>query len=141
MPENLHSKLADALDRAVNLAPKQVVKSASLTRSDREVLLESGYLQEVIKGWYLLRRPTDKTGDSTAWYATFWDFLSVYMAERFGTDYCLSASSSIDAHTGANRIPNQVVAMTAQGGKMVLNLPHKTSIMVYQDEKNLPSIL
>ena len=139
MPENLHSKLADALDRAVNLAPKQVVKSASLTRSDREVLLESGYLQEVIKGWYLLRRPTDKTGDSTGWYATFWDFLSVYMAERFGTDYCLSASSSIDAHMGANRIPNQVIAMTAHGGKMVLNLPHKTSIMVYQDEKNLPS--
>lgn len=138
MPEVPHTKLADALERAVKLAPKRVVKSASLTRSEREILLERGYLQEVIKGWYLLRQPTDKAGDSTAWYATFWDFLSVYMDERFATDYCLSASSSIDAHTGANMIPTQVIAMTAHGGKMVLNLPQKTSITVYQDEKNLP---
>jgi hypothetical protein len=138
MAEIHHSRLADALDRAVKAAPKQVLQSAALSRSDREILLDRGYLQEVFKGWYLLRKPTDKAGDSTAWYATFWDFLSVYMDERFGVDYCLSASSSIDAHTGANMIPSQVIAMTAHGGKMVLTLPHNTSILVYQDEKNLP---
>ncbi|HEX9045643.1 MAG TPA: Fic family protein, partial [Verrucomicrobiae bacterium] len=138
MVDALHSRLADALERAIKMAEKQVVRSAALSRSDREILLDRGYLQEVFKGWYLLRKPGDKAGDSTAWYSTFWDFLSVYMEERFGTDYCLSASSSIDAHTGANLIPAQVIAMTARGGKMLLKLPHNTSIMVYQDEKNLP---
>ena len=139
MVESHHSRLADALDRAAKIAPKQVVKSADLSRSDREILLDRGYLQEVCKGWYLLRKPTDTAGDSTAWYATFWDFLSVYLAARFNADYCLSASSSIDVQAGANTIPSQVIAMTAHGGKMVLNLPHNTLILVYQDAKNLPS--
>lgn len=35
-------------------------------------------------------------------------------------------------------IPQQVIALTAKGGKMVLELPHKTSVLVYQDAKNLP---
>jgi hypothetical protein len=77
-------------------------------------------------------------GDSTAWDAAFWDFLSVYLEERFGADYCLSAASSMDVHTGANVIPRQVIALTAEGGKMVLGLPHDTSVLVYQDAKNIP---
>jgi hypothetical protein len=100
--------------------------------------MERGYLQEICKGWYLLSRPVEKPGDSTVWYAAFWDFLSVYLEERFGADYCLSAASSIDAHTGPNVIPQQVIALTAKGGKMVLALPHNTSVLVYQDAKNLP---
>src|ERR1039458_3021502 len=80
--------------------------------------MERGYLQEICKGWYLLSRPVEKPGDSTAWYAAFWDFLSVYLEDRFGTDYCLSAASSIDVHTGANVIPQQVIALTVKGGKM-----------------------
>ena len=75
--------------------------------------------------------------------ADYWDgyqrgLRRLYLGERFGTDYCLSAASSIDAHTGANVIPQQVIALTAQGGKMELPLPHNTSVLVYQDAKNLP---
>ena len=141
MPDKPQTKLAETLQRAVAVARKQVVKSALLQRADRELLTERGYLQEICKGWYLLSRPTEKPGDSTAWYAAFWDFLSVYLGERFGADYCLSAASSIDAHTGANVIPQQVIALTAQGGKMELPLPHNTSVLVYQDAKNLPRVV
>ena len=123
------------------VARKQVVKSALLQRADRELLAEHDYLREICKGWYLLSRPVSKPGESTAWYGAFWDFLSVYLEERFGADYCLSAASSIDAHTGANVIPRQIIALTAQGGKMELPLPHHTSVLVYQDAKNLPRVV
>src|SRR5438105_2817992 len=118
MPDPSQNKLANALERANVVARKHVVKSASLQRGDRELLTDRGYLQEIFKGWYLLGRPIDKAGDSTAWYGVFWDFLSVYLEERFGADYCLSASSSVDLHDGANVIPQQVIAVTAHGGKM-----------------------
>jgi hypothetical protein len=138
MPEKSQTKLADALERVSKTARMAVVKSASIERADRELLTERGYLQEIIKGWYLLIRQVEKAGDSTAWYSAFWDFLSVYLEERFGTDYCLQAGSSIDLQTGANLIPRQVIALTARGGKMQLELPHNTSVLVYQDAKNLP---
>ena len=141
MPDIIQTRLAAALERANAFARKQVVKSASLPRADRELLVERGYLQEICKGWYLLSRPVEKPGDSTAWYAAFWDFLSVYLEERFGTDYCLSAASSIDVHTGASVIPQQVIVPTVQGGKMVLGLPHNTSVLVYQDAKNIPRVV
>ena len=138
MSEKSYTKLANALERVSKAARKAVVKSASIERADRELLTHRGYLQEVFKGWYLLSRPTEKPSDSTAWYSAFWDFLSVYLEERFGSDYCLQAGSSIDLHTGVNLIPRQVIALTASGGKMQLELPHSTSVLVYQDAKNLP---
>jgi hypothetical protein len=89
MPEKTQIWLAAALERANAFTRKQVVKSASLPRADRELLMERRYLQEICKGWYILSRLVEKPEDSTAWYAAFWDFLSVYLEERFGTDYCL----------------------------------------------------
>src|ERR1035437_4753479 len=138
MPKKIQAKLAEALERVSAAARKQVVQSAQLRRPDRELLTDRGYLVEIIKGWYLLSRPVEKPGDRTAWHAAFCDFLSVYLQERFGSDYCLAATSSVDAHIGANLVPRQVVALTARGGKMLLELPHKTSVLVYEDAKNLP---
>jgi hypothetical protein len=132
-------KLADALERATKVARRQILQTSAIIRADREYLVDRGYLQEIVKGWYLLGRPSDKPGNSTAWYAAFWDFLSVYLESRFGTDYCLSASSSLDLHIGANVVPQQVIAMTAKRGTMQLSLPHHTSLLVYQDAKNIPA--
>src|ERR1035437_6375534 len=103
MPKKIQAKLAEALERVSAAARKQVVQSAQLRRPDRELLTDRGYLVEIIKGWYLLSRPVEKPGDSTAWHAAFWDFLSVYLQERFGSDYCLSATSSVDAHRSEER--------------------------------------
>src|SRR5689334_12741869 len=102
MADAAHTKLAVALERANGIARKAVVKSAEIQRADRELLTDRGYLKEICKGWYYLSRPSDKAGDSTAWYTTFWDFVSVYLEERVGTDYCLSAGSSLDLHTAGN---------------------------------------
>lgn len=138
MADSAHTKLAAALERAHSVARKTVVRSADIQRADRELLTDRGYLKEICKGWYYLSRPSDKAGDSTAWYTTFWDFISVYLEERVGADYCLSAGSSLDLHTAGNLIPNQVTALSSRGGTVVLNLPYSTSLVVYLDAKNLP---
>lgn len=138
MATTAQQDLADALERAKKAAPKGVLRSADLRRADRELLLRSGYIKDIIKGWYFLIRPGSAAGESTAWYATFWDFLAAYLTERFGTDYCLSAVASLDLHAGSTVVPGQVVAMTAHSGKTMLNLPQNTSLLVYQDPKNLP---
>jgi hypothetical protein len=132
------ARLADALERANSIARKGVVRSASLERRDQELLREGGYLHDICKGWYLLSRPTQRARESTVWYAAFWDFLAVYLQERFGSDYCLSALPSVEVHIGANLVPRQVTAITARGGTSNLELPHETSLLVYQDAKNLP---
>ena len=139
MPKTVHSKLANALERASRVARRHILRSSDLSRGDRSYLLPWGYLQEIIKGWYLLTRPVERAGESTAWYAAFWDFLAVYLESRFGTDYCLSAPSSLDLHIGGNVVPQQVVVMSTKGSSGRVDLPHNTSMVVYQDRKNIPA--
>lgn len=139
MAEANSSLLADALVRVTKAGPKGVVRSADISRSDRERLRRAGFLMDIVKGWNLLVRPGVHAGESTAWYTTFWNFLATYLAERFGNDYCLSAAASLELHIGTTTIPRQIVAITAHGGKTLLNLPHDTSVLVYQDAKAIPS--
>jgi len=141
MPKTVHSKLADALERATKVARRNFLRASDLSRGNRNYLLPRGYLQEIIKGWYLLTRPAEHPGESTAWYASFWDFLAVYLQSRFGTDYCLSAPSSLDLHMGGYVVPQQVVAMSTKGSAGRLDLPHNTSLVVYQDLKNIPAVV
>ena len=115
------------------------MRSAMLRRVDREILLRSGYLKSVVKGWYLLVRPDVNTGEGTAWYASFWDFLATYLEERFGDDYCLNAVASLESQIGTTTVPRQVVALTAHGGKTLVKLPYDTSVLVYEDAKGLPA--
>ena len=139
MPAPFQRDLADALERAHKAAPKGVVRSADLSRKDRELLQRAGYLQDIVKGWYFLVRPGLPAGESTAWYASFWSFLATYLDERFGQAYCLSAVSSLELQVGVTTVPSQVVVITAHGGKTLLNLPHQTSVLVYQDARGLPA--
>ena len=109
MPTTKHKKLADALERAVKAAPKGVLKSAVLQRADRELLRQAGYLKSIVKGWYFLVGPGVDAGESTAWYASFWNFLATYLTERFGDDYCLNAAASLELQVGTTTVPRQVV--------------------------------
>ena len=38
-------------------------------------LLDNGWLQEVMKGWYIAARPGAE-GDTTVWYTAFWHFIA-----------------------------------------------------------------
>lgn len=116
----------------------EILRSEQLSRFHRELLLRSHWLREVMKGWYMLTRPDVLPGDSSVWYANFWDFLSLYLAHRFGTEYCLSAESSLDIHTGVLTIPRQVVIIVKKGGGKPVDFLFDTSAYMYTDLKHLP---
>jgi hypothetical protein len=131
-------KIAKALTEAKRTAAgTHILKTSMLSRSNRELLLATGWLQEIIRGWYMLVRPDLATGDTAAWYANYWDFIRLYLQERFGERYCLSAESSLDVHTEKSTIPSQLIAMTYQGAG-ITKLMHDLSLMTYVDTKNFP---
>ena len=138
--KDLQQKLAESLKRGEAIAHNGVIKSADLTRLDRERLLNAGWLQPIVKGWYQFgMQPEGADGSSTFWYSHFWEFVSYYLSDRFGSEYCLSSESSLDFHTNALMIPTKVVVITAGSGSSTLSLPHDTSLSTYSDPDNLPS--
>lgn len=93
---------------------------------------------EMKKGWLLLTDPTKNAGDSTLWYANYWNFLSLYLETRFGKAYCLSAEASLMLHTGVTAIPKQLTVITEKSSGQLVDLPFHSSLFLYQDVKNLP---
>src|SRR6266849_6272021 len=63
---------------------RRVFRSTELSRVHRERLLQNGFVQEAIKGWLISSSPSARVGDSTPWYASFWEFCARYCEERFG---------------------------------------------------------
>ena len=139
MATPLHTRLAEALAAARKVARGHVIRSGDLPRKHREVLLKSEFLTDVIKGWYLLARPQEKPGDTTVWQGAFWEFMSAYLGDRFGEDYCLSAEVSLDLWVDATQSPKQLIVITGGGGTGTVDLPNSTSILTYADAKNLPA--
>jgi len=124
-------KLAESLEALKELQDMGVVavRSADLSRTHRERLLKNGFLQEVMKGWYVPSDPEQRKGESTGWYASFWDFCAEYLEERFGTQWCLSPEQSLFLHAGNRTVPQQLLVRTPKGGNKPNNLPHNTSLM------------
>ena len=104
------------------------IRSSDLSRTDRERLVENGFLQEVMRGWYIPSRPDETPGDSTAWYASFWDFCAAYLAERFGKEWTLSPEQSLSLQGGNRTVPAQLIVRTPKGGNKPTPLPHGTSL-------------
>ena len=137
----MHKELAAAISRIHDAAKKHngnIVPSSAMKRADRELLISTNWLQEIIRGWYMLVQPNVQPGDTSAWYANFWDFVRIYLEETYGSNYCLSAENSIDMHIGNSIIPKQVIVITKKGGGKPVNLPFNTSILIYPDPKNFP---
>lgn len=123
-------KLADALDALRALQDRNLVaiRSDDLSRPQRELLMKHGFLQDVMKGWYIPARPDAGAGESTAWYTSYWGFCSAYLNERFGEDWCLSPELSIALQTGNRTVPKQLLVRTAKGGNKPTALPLGTSL-------------
>jgi len=126
-----HEKLAASLEilRSFQKRGGIVVRSRELTRTHRERLIRNGFLKEIIKGWYLIARPDEVAGESTAWYASFWDFCAVYLSERFGTEYCLSPEQSLLLHVGNRTVPEQLLVRSPKARNKVTALLHGTSLL------------
>jgi len=124
-------KLAQSLEllRELQAGSGAAIRSRALTRTHRERLLADGFLQEVIKGWYVPSRPDEAKGESTAWYASFWRFCVVYLDARFGRDWCLSPEQSLTLHAGNWTVPRQLLVRSPKARNKVTSLPHHTSLL------------
>src|ERR1700704_422001 len=92
-----NEKLASSLAQLKKLQSKgrRVFMSRELGRTNRERLIQQGFIREVIKGWLISTSPNAAAGDTTPWYACFWEFCGGYCRERFGSDWHLSPEQSL----------------------------------------------
>lgn len=125
-----NEKLAESLDVLKELqgGGRRVFRSHNLSRVHRERLVDNGFLQEVMKGWLISSSPDTKEGDTTPWYASFWEFCARYCAERFGEDWHLSAEQSLLLHGERTVIPDQVVVNSPKGANNTVKLLFGTSL-------------
>src|ERR1700730_15410054 len=112
-----NEKLAESLDvlKVLQTEGRRVFRSDELSRVHRERLVENGFLQEVMKGWLISSTPDARQGDSTPWYASFWEFCARYCGERFGEEWHLSAEQSLWLQGEKTVIPEQVVVCSPKG--------------------------
>lgn len=105
------------------------IRSTDLVRKERERLLKSGFIQEVMKGWYIPARPDETGGESTAWYTSFWKFCAAYLEDRFGRDWNLSPEQSLLLLAGNRTVPRQLLVRSPGARNQITNLPHGTSVL------------
>lgn len=135
---NPRQALAAALQRARDRATGEVIRGPDIPARDRVLLLKRSFLVEIIKGWYALTTPQAQPGDTTFWHAHFWGFASAYLRHRFGTGYTLSAEHSLDLWTGNTQTPTQLIVIAGKGGTSTLQLPNRTSLLIYAAKNRLP---
>ena len=124
-------KLAESLEvlQALQGQGSVAIRSRHLSRTHRERLVKNGFLQEVMKGWYIPADARSKAGDSTPWYASFWDFIAAYLKARFGTHWCLAPEHSLSLHAGNRSVPTMLHVRAPKGGNKLTQLLHGTSLM------------
>ena len=123
-------KLAQSLEVLTELRHmgRIAIRSRDLTRTHRERLLTAGFLQEVMKGWYIQSRPEQAAGDSTEWYVSYWGFCADYLRARFRDDWCLSPEQSLLLHAGNHTVPGQLLVRSSKGDNNAVSLPHDTCL-------------
>lgn len=135
-----NEKLAASLAQLEKLQKggRRVVRSTELTRVHRERLLRNGFLQEVMKGWLTSSSPNADPGDTTSWYASFWEFCVSYCAARFGNAWFLSPEQSLLLHAESTVIPRQIIIYAPKGTNNTVELLFGTSLLDLK-QKDIPA--
>ncbi len=140
-----NEKLAASLEQLeiIQDSGQRVVRSSALSRTHRERLSKAGYLQEVIKGWYLPARPDLSTGSieggTAAWFAGMRDFVAGYCDARFGESWHLSPELSLSLRSGERTLPRQLQVWSTAGNNQLVRLPHGCSLFLYRAPRLLPA--
>ena len=124
-------KLAESLGELKKLQNDKgiaVIKADHLSRTHKERLTGNGFIREVIKGWYIAKRPDERDGDTTSWYASFWKFASSYIESRFNKEWCLSPEQSLSLHSGNFSVPGQLLIRSPKASNNKVELLHGTSV-------------
>lgn len=129
-------KLSESLTvlHALQSKGKIAIYTNEISRTHRERLCQHGFLQEVIRGWYIPTRPDEVTGESTAWYASYWAFCAAYLTHMKGDDWCLSPEQSISLHAENWTVPPQLLVKATKASNHVLSLLHDTALLVIRSK-------
>ena len=132
-------KLASSLAQLQRLKEpgRRVFRSAELTRVHRERLVGNGFLREVMKGWLISSSPDADPGDTTPWFASYWEFCAAYCAARFGGAWHLSPGQSLMLHAENTIVPRQSIVHTPKGTNNTVGLPFDTSLYDLR-QKDMP---
>ncbi len=125
-----NEKLAASLAQLERLQSggRRVFQSRELSRVHRGRLARQGFLRHVKKGWLISTSPATDRGDSTPWYASFWEFCARYCGERFGDRWHLSPEQSLLLHAENTVIPQQVIIYAHKGSNNTIDLLFGTSL-------------
>jgi fido (protein-threonine AMPylation protein) len=136
-----NEKLATSLDKLKSLqkSGRRVFQSDQLSRVDRERLLQTGWVREVIRGWLISTSPQAKPSDTTPWYASFWEFCARYCNDRFGSDWYLAPEQSLLLHAENTAIPTQVTVWSPKGTNNKIDLLFGTSLYDLKQKDMPPS--
>ena len=137
-PDKLHRALTEL--HQVLGSERGVVRGPELNNATRVLLLKKGFLREILKGWYFVSDPTAEAGDTTPFFANFWEYLSKYLQERFGTKYCLTAEQSLLRHAQHNVVPQQVNVMLGVDQSQIQQLTYGRSLALYPGKRSFPSV-
>jgi hypothetical protein len=116
----------------------RVFRTTEFSRTARERLVKHGFLQAALKGWLISSSPNPAQGDTTPWFASFWEFCSRYCTFRFEDDWHLSPQLSLDLHAEKSKIPKQVVVFSTRAQNNRISLPHDTSLYAVKQQSNPP---
>src|SRR5690349_8834628 len=132
-----NEKLAESLDvlKELQQGNRRVFRSDDLSRVHRERLVKNGFLQEVMKGWLISASPNANAGDTTPWFASFWEFCARYSEKRFGKQWHLSPEQSLLLNAGHTVIPKQVIVYSPKGTNNTTELLYGTSIYDLQQNE------
>lgn len=125
-------KLAESLEKLKAIQDEGItaIKASDLSRVHKERLVKNGFMREVVKGWYIVTPHDEQQGDSTSWFASFWEFCSRYLEDRYGDDYCLSAEQSLMLHSENSSVPTQLIVRSTKGNNSATTLLFGTSLFV-----------
>ena len=132
MAKTINQLLAEALAAARECAIGNIVHSSNIKPKQQALLVKSGYLKRIIKGWYLLDADlsAQHAGESALWYESIWSFIAQYLSSRFNDNYWLSSEASLDIHTDNNSMPSQIVVFVKGGTEDIVQLPNSMSLLV-----------
>ena len=119
-------KLAESLDVLRQLQESKnspVIRSSEISRTHYERLVKNGFLMKVVGGWYIQSDPAAVSGDTTAWYISYWRFISEYIREKLGEEWCLPAEVSLDVQTGNWTVLPQLTIRSPRCNNTSLSLP------------------
>ena len=127
---NERDKLVTALKalKILSEVSDEIIQGAQLKNADRVQLIEKGFIRKILKGWYFVADPLARPDDITPFLCKYWQFISVYLITRFGTDYCLSAESSLLLHSQSNVIPYHLAVSHQERQNHKQSLVHGYSI-------------